>query len=299
VAGDSTQPAIARASALARLSRYPGRRTHAAAANGARDPDALVRRGAIYTLEGAPPAERLAAASPLLEDPLRAIRIQAAWLLAPVADSLPATTLRAFDAAAAEFVASHRYNADRSSSRLTLGTFYAQLGHLDSAVAEYRAALRIAPYSVQAYVNLAGIQSVQGSESAAEATLRESLARMPDEARLHHALGLSLARSSRLAEAMTELERAAELSPAPEFAYAYAVALHSSGRAREAIQRLEASRRRHPTDRNLLFALAAYYRDAGDTAAALRHGRSLIQYHPEDAQGQALLRSLAPGGGTR
>jgi predicted CXXCH cytochrome family protein len=296
VAGDTTQPVIARASAVARLARYPASRTRDAAANAARHADPLMRRGALYALEAFPVADRLDVVPPLLGDPVRVNRIQAAWLLAPAADSLPEAARRAFDAAAAELVASYRYNADRSSSRLTLGTFHAQLGQLDSAMAEYRAALRIAPRSVQAWVNLSGIQSVQGREDEAERTLRDAVAIMPDEARLHHALGLSLARSGRLEEALAELERAAGLSSAPEFVYAYAVALHSSGRARQAIRRLEAARVRHPNDRNLLFALAAYYRDAGDTASAIRHARRLLEYHPDDAQTRALLRSLERGG---
>jgi tetratricopeptide (TPR) repeat protein len=296
VADDTTHPVIVRASAVARLARYPASRTREAVASAARHADPLVRRGALYALEAFPLSDRLDVVPPLLSDPVRVNRIQAAWLLAPATDSLPEATRRAFDAAAAELVASHRYNADRSSSRLTLGTFYGQLGHLDSAMAEYRAALRIAPRSVQAWLNLAGIQSVQGREDQAERTLRDAVARTPDEARLHHALGLSLARSGRLEEALAALERAAGLSSAAEFAYAYAVALHSSGRPREAIRRLEAARRRHPNDRNLLFALAAYYRDAGDTTAAIRHARHLLEYHPDDTQAQALLRSLEPDG---
>ena len=48
----------------------------------------------------------------------------------------------------------------------------------------------------------------QGREAEAERALRDGLAAMPDSAPLHHALGLSLARSRRVGEGVTELGRA-------------------------------------------------------------------------------------------
>jgi tetratricopeptide (TPR) repeat protein len=296
VFGDSGAAVIARASALARLAAHPRQATLDAAMSAAGDRSPLLRRAALQALEGLAPIDRVPVAAPLLGDDVRLIRTQAAWVLASVRDSLAPPERQAFDGAAAEFVTTQRYNADRSSNRLTLGAFFAQLGHADSAAAEFEAALRIAPHNVQAYLNLAGIRSVQGREDQAERTLRAALARLPDDAPLHHALGLSLARSNRLAEAISELGRAAALSTDPLFGHAYAVALHSSGRVRDAIRVLEAAVARHPNDRDVLFALAAFHRDAGDTASALRHARRLAQRFPDDAQARALLRSLSSGG---
>ena len=89
--------------------------------------------------------------------------------------------------------------------------------------------------------------------------------RLDDEALLDLRLcdlRLSLARSGRRAEAIAALKRASELSDDPRFAYAYAVALHSSGKVRDAIAALERARARHPRDRDVLFALATFHRDA-------------------------------------
>jgi len=41
-----------------------------------------------------------------------------------------------------------------------------------------------------------------------------------------------------------------------------------------------------------LLGLALLSRDAGDTAAARRYARLLVDAHPQDAQGRALLQSL-------
>ena len=165
VANDPTEPAIVRASAIARLAAYPGAVALAAARRGARDASPLVRRGALDALEAFGAAERLEIAAPMLTDSTRIVRLRAAWVLAPIADSLGTPALRtAFARAAAELVASQRYNADRASSRLTLGAYYATRGQLDSAAAEFRVAVRFAPHDRRAQLALAAVLDARGQK---------------------------------------------------------------------------------------------------------------------------------------
>jgi tetratricopeptide (TPR) repeat protein len=193
VANDESQPAIVRASALARLGGHPGPSAFQAAQRWSLDKNALVRRAALQVLETFPPADRVAVALPLLGDSTRAVRLEAAWLVAPMADSLPTPAeRRAFANAATEFVASARYNADRTLSRLTLGSFYALRGRLDSASAEYRAALRLDPRSVKAYLYLAEVLRVQGRQPEAEQTIRDGLKELPNDRDLSDALATFL-----------------------------------------------------------------------------------------------------------
>ena len=106
------------------------------------DPNPTVRLYALQALENASEQDRLRIAPPLLTDSLRAVRQEAAWILAPVARSL--TTARgAFDSAARELIASERYNADRAPSRLRLATFLGELGRYEEAAAEIHAAERL------------------------------------------------------------------------------------------------------------------------------------------------------------
>ncbi|HEX6926591.1 MAG TPA: tetratricopeptide repeat protein [Longimicrobiaceae bacterium] len=288
------QPTVVRASALARLADLPSVVVLEAARVGLADPDPLIRHAALSALEGLPPEQRAALVTPLLSDSVRIVRQQAAWLLAPATASLQLPAARsAFTRAANEFIASQRYRADRPENRVTLGTFFAQLGRVGEAEAEYRAALRMRPGEVAAYVNLADLYRAQGREAEAERVLRDGLERLPEDANLHHALGLSLARSGREAEARESLRRAAELAPEePRFAYAYAVALHSGGEARQAIAVLETALERHPRDYDLLFALATFHRDAGERAAALAAAERLLATFPQDPVAAELVRSL-------
>ena len=299
VTADSSQPAIVRASSLARLANRPGRAAVEAARRHLGDPDASVRRAASMVFEALPLQERLASVTPLLRDPVRAVRLEAAWLLAPASAALAGTTdAAAFSRAAEEFIASRRYRSDRPEDRTTLGYFLAQLGRTAEATAEYQAARRLSAQYVPAYVNLSDLQRREGSEGQAEQTIREGLAVQPNDAGLHHALGMSLVRSGRHSQAILELQRAAELTPSARFSHDYGVALHSAGRVSEAVRALETALARAPRDRDLLFALSTFHRDAGRTARALEYAVRLQTAHPDDPEAQALVRSLMDSRGT-
>jgi tetratricopeptide (TPR) repeat protein len=100
---------------------------------------------------------------------------------------------------------------------------------------------------------------------------------------LHHALGLTLTREKRPDDALNEFRTAAELEPdRSRYAYVYAVALHSSGRADEAIRILKENLARHPNDSDTLLALVTFSRDAGDIAAALEYAEQLSRITPDD-----------------
>lgn len=201
VARDATEPAIVRASALARLAGHPGPVALEAARRGVRDRHALVRRAALEILASFPPRERVAIAAPLLADSARIVRLRAAWMLAPVGDSLVSIERRRdFAGAAAEFIASQHYNADRVANRLTLGAFYAARGQLDSAEVESRAAIRLGPTIPQGYLNLAGVLIARGRLTEAEGVLRQGTAKVPGDAELasvHAAVRDSLRRLGR------------------------------------------------------------------------------------------------------
>ncbi|HWV57528.1 MAG TPA: tetratricopeptide repeat protein [Longimicrobiales bacterium] len=292
IAVDATQPAVVRAGALARLAERPGGGAEALGAAGVAlgDPDPVVRHSALAILESLPPAERVARGAPLLEDPARSVRIEAARVLAPALGRAPTP---AFTRAAQEYIESLRYNADQPGSRVNLAVFLDHLGRTNEALSEYMAVIDLAPEYVPAYVNLAEAYRLAGAEEMAEATLRAGIERSPESAPLHHALGLSLVRSGRAAEALVELERAAELAPDNAYiTYVYAVALHDGGRRADAIRVLEEARILHPNDPELIFALATFHRDAGDTAAAMRYTELLIQVAPGDPRGPALRQEL-------
>ncbi|HET9700822.1 MAG TPA: tetratricopeptide repeat protein, partial [Burkholderiales bacterium] len=284
VAGDAGQPAIARASALARLGRYLSPSVLPVVAGALGDSDANVRLAAVLALAEGDPATRLRTLPRALTDPARAVRMEAARALAGEAEGrLAAADRGTFDKALAEYVAAQRFNADRPEAHAALGNLHASRGKPGEAEAAYGRALALDPTFVPASLNLADLQRATGDEDAAEQTLRAALARTPDSAPLHHALGLALIRQRQTAEALAGLARAAQLAPDdPRFAYVYGVALHDTGKRAEAIRTLRAALDRHPYDREILVALATYEAEGGNRAAAGEHARLLLELEPDN-----------------
>jgi tetratricopeptide (TPR) repeat protein len=238
---DSAKPAIVRATALSLLPQYTANLTPEmikAYLAGVSDGDPLVRAAAVEALEPFAPEETLSVAAPLLSDPVRAVRISAARLLAAVpAQSLTPQQLAAFESAAAEFIDAQMASADRPESHVTLGAFYADRSQVDAAEAAYRTALRLDPAFVPALVNLADLYRALQRDSDGEPLLRQAVAVDPGNAVARHALGLLLLRKQQLSEAMPELRQAAQSVPGnARYAYVYAIALHTAGQSPEALR---------------------------------------------------------------
>ena len=294
LAGNTGQPAIARATALSLLPSDLSPASLRAVQLGLSDDDPLLRCAAIGALEAVPSGQRLPLAAPLLADPVRAVRIEAARQLATTSTDELSTELRAqIERGIDEYVAAQRVDADRPESHTNLGVLYAERARYEDAEMEFRSALKLQPAYVPAWADLADLRRAQGRDRDAESLLRQGLERAPKDASLHHARGLALVRLRQTNAAVQELARAAVLAPdEARFAYVYAVALHSTGRQREAIEAIEQALARHPTNREMLAAAATFSRDAGDRAAALKYAARLVALAPSDSAAQQLLQEL-------
>jgi Flp pilus assembly protein TadD len=279
---DASQPAIVRATALELISRYPGRSTLQVLRRGLRDADPMVRHAAVVGQELLMPAQRIEGLAPLLEDPVRAVRVEAARQLAPVAVSLPAERRETFDRALAEFEAVQMENADRPEALASLANLYLSRGEVVRAERMYRSAIALDAGFVPAYANLADLYRAGRRDRDAERVLREGLRTTPDAAALHEALGLVLVRQGKRKKALSEFAAAVKTAPNnTRHTYIYAVALHDAGRRDEAIRLLEAAAERRG-DRDVLLALAAFKQEAGDSAGAERSLRELAAINPDD-----------------
>jgi predicted CXXCH cytochrome family protein len=293
LATDTAQPGIARATALQLLRTRLSPATAGAVQAGLRDGDALVRRAAVECLDAVPPAQRVQFAAPLLDDPVRAVRIEAAHQLAAVpADALDDALRARLERGVAEYVAAQRIDADRPEARTNLGTLYGERGQ--SAESELRAAIALQRSYTPAYVNLADLYRVERRDADGEVVLRAGIAVAPEDAALQFALGLLLVRQKRLPEAVDALQRAAALRPDDaHYGYVLGVALHSSGQTEQALAALTAAAARHPSDPELLSALATINRDSGHRDAALDYARRLAAVAPDDPGALQLVSELS------
>lgn len=295
---DPEVPGIVRATALTLLRSYASSATLQAIEQGLDDKDPLVRIGAIRVVDMITPAKRIGLLGPLLDDPIRSVRVEAARLLAPVRrDDLPEGQRTALGRATREYVAAELVNGERPSAHLNLGVFYMDQGNPAPAEEAYRTALRLDPSFYPALVNLADLYRIQGRDQEGEALLRRAVALAPNEANVHHSFGLLLVRMKRQDEALEAFRRAAALQPDdPRHGYVYAIALNSAGRAGEAVTVLERVHQRSPHHREVLVALATINRDRGQRDAAIRYAEKLAALSPEDEAARRLLDQLRAGG---
>jgi Flp pilus assembly protein TadD len=292
IANDLAHAPIVRASAVERLAQA-GSGDASTAQRASRDAQPLLRLASVQLIELLPPQEQLRLLSPLFSDALRAVRIEAARAAAGQQESLAPKQRAAWQQAADEYIATLRYTADQPEARTALGTFYSRLGRHDEAQSAFAQARALDPGHVPAYLNAADALRVQGNDADARRMLELGLAQSPQNAGLHHALGLTLVRLGQPNEALRELERSARLAPdEPRYTYVYAVALNSTGKSSDALRVLERATQRWPDNRDLLLALATMQRDAGQSDAARRTVHRLAEAFPNDREVAALARQL-------
>jgi Tfp pilus assembly protein PilF len=291
---DRGQPEIARASALLLLPGYVTPASESAIKAAIADPSALLRSAVPRALPPVPSRTVVQAVAPLLSDPIRAVRIETARVLAGADPNAMTPEQRsAFDSANRELVAAEMVDADRPEAHLNLGLLDLRHRQPSEAEAEYRTALRLDPNFVPALANLADLDRMRGQDQQGAELLHKALDVEPNNADVRHSLGLLLVRQHSYAEALEQLRRATELAPDNvRYAYVYAIALNSTGAAPQAIALLERTHQLHPADPDILSALVSVARDRGDLAAALTYARELAVLYPTNPQIRAMVLDL-------
>lgn len=267
----SDLPAIRRATLLAELPLYPSDQALKLATLDLKNREPQVRESAVRAISAfLPPAERAALLTPMLNDPVKAVRIVAARDLLNVArnNGLGAAQTN-WDAAIAEYEAVQNSLAERAEANLNLAMLYQASGRASEVEGLLRTALKRDPDFYPALVTLVQWLEANGRRQEAQTLLDDSLKAHPEAALLQHTRGLSLIRAGKTAEAMTALHKAAQLEPQnPQYGYVLAVALHDSGKVSEACDELERLLKIQPANRNARLSLIQYYLENGQEPKA-------------------------------
>ncbi len=300
VATDTKQPAIIRATALDLLPQYGSQGT-AAMVTALRDDDPLLRRTALRGLARLGPEPRLKAVAPLLRDPIRAVRIEAARVLASVPRELfNQSQLSDFDKALKEFKQAQMAVADQPSGHLNLGVMYRSTGRRDLAEKSYLTALRKDPGFLPARFNLSNLYNAMGRNADAESVLREGIKRAPKEGELYYSLGLLLAEEQRYPEAATNLGKAAELMPTrARVHYNHGLALQTLGRRSSAEIALLKAYRLSGNDPSILQAVAVFYIQGRQWDRAATYAKKLTHLYPNDPGPRRMLEQIDKARGRR
>ncbi|MEX2175006.1 MAG: ammonia-forming cytochrome c nitrite reductase subunit c552 [Pirellulaceae bacterium] len=285
LATNGNMPAIARATAAMELAPYVGsdELINQALAKALKDRDPQVRAAAVGSLQGLDSEALTRLAGEMLDDPARAVRVEAGYLLAPLPPlALSRTEKPALQKAIAEAFVAANVDSDRAGGHRMRGVLYENLQQPEKAEAAYRTALRVEPDAVGSRANLAALlvrrveqslaQARQLAQSGNAAAARELLAQagpledeanrlrdgelallehdallVPDNAGLQTRLGFLRSLQGWRKEAEDAFRAAYELEPrvAP-YAANLATFLRDTGRPREARALIHEALQEHP-----------------------------------------------------
>ncbi len=280
------RPAIVRATALDLLRGY-GPAQADAVEDLLADPEPLVRRSAATLQEHAPPRARAVRLVPLLSDPRRSVRIEAARQLVDVLPrDVPRAARPALQTASAEYQASLVATVDLPETQMNLAALAYRTGNPRAAEAALRTALNMDRQLGEAWLRLAELQSTMGRSNEAEITLRTGLVYLREAGPLHNALGLILAERGNYEEAAKRLGHAAELLPDDaRIHYNLALTLERLERSDVAESSLRNAMGLAPNDPDILYALAFHYLNRGRLDEAEALAKLFVERHPERSEG--------------
>ncbi|RJG11078.1 hypothetical protein D3879_15540 [Pseudomonas cavernicola] len=279
-------PAIRRATLLAELPNYPSQRSLELAAVALNNSAPQVREAAIDVVSVLSPAQQqIGLLTPRLSDPVRAVRIAAAWQLAQLPEQDRAPIAKLWQPVIREYEDVQNSLKERAEANLNLAMLYQNTGRITLAEPALRDALLRNPDFLPAVVTLVQLLDAQGRTNEARQLLEENLARHPDAALLQHTQGLALVRRGEPDKALLALRKAAQLAPEnPQFSFVLAIALHDSGQQEAARKQLEDLLKRQPTNRNARLALISYWHEAGQMQEVQVLQAELEQQNPDDPE---------------
>jgi tetratricopeptide (TPR) repeat protein len=220
-----------------------------------------------------------------LMDPVRSVRIAAAWALRE--------TLDLEGAAGKDLLHMLRLNGDQPSGQMQLGQFHFARGDAKKAVEHMEKAVSWDPNSPPFHHDLALIHSSTGNTAKAIQKLQDTIKLAPNEARYRYELGLAYSESGDLEQTVAALREAVRLEPAFARAwYNLGLALNGLKRTDEALQALLSGESADPRDPGIPYARATILAQLGRTMEAVMAVDRALQIAPGFPQAQQLRLML-------
>jgi Flp pilus assembly protein TadD len=260
----------------------------AALVAGSGDPDPLVRAISARALEPLAQSRNSPVETALrarLDDPVRSVRVDAAWALRATVDTN--------SPAGRDLLAYLRYNADQPSAVLQMGVLHLDRGDLGGAMACFRRAVSWDTNSVPLHHALAVGLSMEGRTDEAVAELETACRLAPRDAESRFKLGLALNEAGQIDAARAALAQAVKLEPS--FAQAWynlGLAYAASSQDQSALESLVRAESLDAHSAQIPYARATVLARLGRLDEARAAARRALELQPTYPEANELLRTL-------
>ena len=263
-------PEIIRATAIGYLSTYPSVQAQDAVRKALNDPDPLLRREATENYIADDSAGLIRILVPLLGDPVKTVRMEAAYRLSAYRkDAFNETQYRLFCKALEEYKSSLEYLADFPSGRYNLGNYYAKIKDLPKAEENYREAIALDNLFYPAKINLAILYYQQGKMVPAEELFNDLVTNHPEVSEGHYYLALLYGEQKRYPEAIALLETAStKPGTNPRIWYNLALLYQMTGQNDKCEATFLKGLRQDPCNYDLLYANYSFYMNQNNRTKA-------------------------------
>ncbi len=291
---DTLSPKIVRATCIDLLSHYNSDTAFLTIQNYLDDPSPILRHAAIRGFNSNNLNSFLENAAPLLNDPHRVIRGQAAMKLSNVPiEQMPQKYLKDYQNALEEYKKNNEYMADFPSARMNLGIMYANTKQNSKAKENYKKAIETDSAFFPAKLNLAIIHNRLGENSEAEKIYKRIIKDNPDFNGVYFSLGLLLAEQKKYRESVKYLEIAVQKTPEnTRIYYNLSLIYQHIGEPLKAEQQLKKAIELEPENFDFIYALCHLYTTQNNFKQAYKLGQQMKSLFPDNPTGIQLINHI-------
>ncbi len=294
IAKDGLYLPIVRATAISLLQNYNSKESSDAIIWCLNESEPIIRYNSVRAYSSNNQAEMLKILVPLLNDPIKSIRMEAAFKLTALPkESISSGKQIVLNNAINEYVEAMNYSADFAGSQLNLGIVNSNLQDFETAAKHYYEAIEIDSLFYPAKVNLSVVLNQLGRNDEAEKILRDMIEHHPEFHDSYYSLGLLLAEKQNYDEAIKYLRKATELIPnRARIFYNLGLLLQFQQKNAEAEKALIKAKELEKNSLDYYYALADHYIKNEDFGKAKKEAEDIKVKFPSSEVGDQILNYL-------
>jgi tetratricopeptide (TPR) repeat protein len=258
------------------------------------NPEPVIRERAIDAYTSVNPELTVLNISPLLNDPVKIVRIAAASKLSGLPkEKFTSAQYDLLVKVLDEYLAVLMYTADFPTGKYNLGNFYADRSDYNKAVVFYNDAIRMDSMFYPAKSNLAMLYYNTGSPEKAENLFLNLIKNHPEYTIGYYYIGLLYAEQKRYTEAADALEKGEKVNPSNrQIYYNLGIIYQYLNNTVKAESSLLKAYSISPDEFDVLYALADFYIKKADYQKAMKFAAEIKQKYPSNQDGIKLLNYL-------